>query len=328
MNALRTKSFAALATLVMVAAPAFAQVKDYKQIKTPPLHKLNMPQPKRIQLDNGMVIFLQEDHELPIIGGHASIRGGERDVPADKAGLVSILARSWRTGGTDSKTGDDLDDFLEARAAQIETGGDDDSLSVGMNVLKGDFDTVFPLYVDVLQHPAFRQEKIDLAKTMINTGISRRNDEPGGIIGREAEKLGYGASSPYTHQPEYATVASITRDDLLAFHKRFVQPNNIIIGFVGDFDAAQLEAKLRQTFSSWPRGPQAPPPTQEMTPAKPGVYFIAKSDVTQSNIALVAPGTIRNNPDYYALAVMNEVLGGGFSGRLMNELRTKRGLTY
>ncbi len=328
MRALFRKAFPVLASLVMLPAPAFAQVTDYRQITTPPLRKLNMPLPKRIQLGNGMVIFLMEDHELPIIGGHASIRGGERDVPADKAGLVAILGRAWRTGGTESKTGDELDDFLEARAAQIETGGDADSTTVGMNVLNGDFDTVFPLYVDVLEHPAFRQEKIDLAKTLVNTGISRRNDEPGAIIGREAAKLGYGAGSPYAHQPEYASVGSITRDDLLAFHKRFVQPNNIILGFVGDFDGAQMEAKLRKAFSSWPRGAQAPPPTQVMTPAKPGLYFIPKSDVTQANIAFVAPGTVRNNPDYYALAVMNEVMSGGFSGRLMNELRTKRGLTY
>jgi zinc protease len=328
MRPLRTQAFTALATLLMVAAPSFAQVRDHRKIKTPALRKLNMPQPKRIQLDNGVVIFLIEDHELPLIQGSATIRGGEREVPADKAGLASIYSQAWRTGGTESKTGDELDDLLESRAARVETDGDEDSTSVGMNVLKGDFDTVFPIFLDVLQHPAFRQEKIDLAKTQINTVISRRNDEPGGIIGREAAKLGYGADSPYAHQPEYATVNSITRDDLVAFHKRFVHPNNLIVGFVGDFDAAQMEAKLRQAFASWPRGPQAPPPTQAMTPAKAGLYFIPKSDVTQSNIAMVAPGTVRNNPDYYALAVMNEVVGGGFSGRLMNELRTRRGLTY
>jgi len=328
MRPLRTQAFTALATLLMFAAPSFAQVKDYRQIKTPALRKLNMPQPKRIQLDNGLVIFLIEDHELPLIQGSAAIRGGEREVPAEKAGLASIYSQAWRTGGTESKTGDELDDLLESRAARVETGGDEDSTSVSMNVLKGDFDTVFPIFLDVLQHPAFRQEKIELAKTQINTVISRRNDEPGGIIGREAAKLGYGADSPYAHQPEYATVNSITRDDLVAFHKRFVHPNNLIVGFVGDFVAAQMEAKLRQAFASWPRGPQAPPPTQAMTPAKAGLYFIPKTDVTQSNIAMVAPGTVRNNPDYYALAVMNEVVGGGFSGRLINELRTRRGLTY
>jgi zinc protease len=318
-----------IAAALVAAAPLAAQVQSYKDIKTPPLHNIPIPMPKRIQLANGMVIFLMEDHELPLIRGAATIRGGERDAPADKAGLASIYSQSWRTGGTESKTGDQLDDLLEARAARVETSTDDDSSSVTINVLKNDFDTVFPIFLDVLQHPAFRQDKIDLAKTRLNTNISRRNDEPMGIANRELAKLGYGASSVYARQAEYATVASITRDDLLAFHKRFVHPNNIIFGLVGDFDSAAMEKKLRAAFESWPKGPQAPRTAPaDIAPAKPGVYFVAKDDVTQTNLGFVAPGIVRNNPDYYAVAVMNEIFGGGFSGRLMNEIRSKRGLAY
>ena len=328
MRPLRKIALAAAAALV-AAAPLAAQVQSYKDIKTPALHPLKIEQPKRIQLANGMVIFLMEDHELPLIRGSASIRGGERDVPADKAGLASIYGQAWRTGGTETKTGDQLDDLLEARAARVETSADDDSSSVSINVLKNDFDTVFPIFVDVLQHPAFRQDKIDLAKTRLNTQISRRNDEPSAIASRELARLGYGASSVYARQAEYATVASITRDDLLAFHKRFVHPNNIIFGLVGDFDSAAMEKKLRAAFESWPKGPQAPRTTpNDIAPAKPGVYFVAKDDVTQTNIGFVAPGIVRNNPDYYDVAVMNEVFGGGFAGRLMNEIRSKRGLAY
>ena len=323
------RRIAVLATALLPLS-ALAQIpKSYRDIKTPALHQVPLPQPKRVPLANGMVIFLMEDHELPLIRGTARIRGGSRDVPAAKAGLVGIYGQAWRTGGTEARTGDQLDDFLEARAAKVETNGGDDSTSVRLDVLKGDFDTVFPVFVDLLQHPAFRQDKIDLAKTQANTGISRRNDEPMGIGTREAVKLGYGADSPYARQPEYATIASITRDDLLAFHKRFVQPNNIILGLVGDFDTAAMEQKLRQTFDSWPRGPEASKtaPT-EIRAAKPGVYFITKDDVTQSNIYLVHAGVVRNNPDYYPLVVMNEIVGGGFSGRLMNKIRSQMGLAY
>lgn len=326
MNRLRTIKTAAVA--VTIACSAFGQVEDYREIKTPALRQVNIPQPKRIQLANGLVIFLQQDRELPLIRGSATIRGGERDVPADKSGLVSILGQAWRTGGTVTKSGDELDQFLESRAAIVETSGDDDSTAISMSILKGDLDAVYPIWVELLQKPEFRQEKIDLAKTQMNTGISRRNDDPGSIVSREVLKLGYGADSPYARHPEYATVASVTREDLLAFHKRFVHPNNIIIGFVGDFDVAQMEKRLRATFERWPRGPQAPKPVLGGTPAKPGVYFVPKEDVTQSNIAMVHPGTVRNNPDYYAIAVMNEVLSGGFSGRLMQRLRSERGLTY
>lgn len=322
------KALVAAVALVTVALPSMAQVKSPKEIKTPPLRTLNMPQPKRVQLGNGMVILLMEDHELPIIRGAANIRGGERDVPAGKDGLVDVLGDAWRTGGTQTKTGDELDDSLESRAARVETGGDEDSTAVRLDVLKDDFDTVFPIFLDVLRNPAFRQDKIDLAKTQLNTGISRRNDEPGEIIDREMRRLGYGKSSPYASQPEYATVASITRDDLLAFHKRFVQPNNIVFAIGGDFDSAAMEKKLRRAFASWPKGQKAPAPPTAMTAPKPGLYFIPKSDVTQSNIGFVHPGIQRNNPDYYAVAVMNSILSNGFSGRLMNNLRTKRGLTY
>jgi zinc protease len=309
----------------------FAQVSDYHDIKTPPLHQIQLPQPKRVQLANGMVVFLMEDHELPLIQGRARIRGGSRDVAAEKTGLAGILGGSWRTGGTQSKTGDELDDFLEARAARVETGVDNDSSNVSMSVLKGDFDTVFPIFVDVLEHPAFRQDKVDLAKTQTTTAISRRNDDPKGIADREMSKLGYGPDSPYARVTEYSTVNGVTRDDLVAFHSKYVHPNNIILSFVGDFDAAAMEQKIRAAFASWPKGPQAPAAAPGGgTPAKAGVYYVAKDDVTQSNIYVVHGGTgvQRNNPDFYATQVMNEILSGGFSGRLMNDIRTARGLAY
>jgi zinc protease len=329
MKSLRMHAIAAAA--VLLSLPAFAQVSDYHDIKTPSLHQIQQPQPKRVQLANGMVIFLMEDHELPLIGGGARIRGGARDIPADKTGLAGLLGSAWRTGGTESKTGDELDDFLEARAARVETGAGDDSANVSMSVLKGDFDTVLPIFVDVLEHPALRQDKIDLAKTQSATAISRRNDDAMGVAGREMRKLGYGADSPYARVSEYATVNAVTRDDLIAFHKKYVHPNNIILSFVGDFDAAAMEQKLRAAFGAWPKGPQAPAAVPSGgTPAKPGVYYVAKDDVTQSNIYLVHGGTgvLRSNPDFYATQVMNEILSGGFSGRLMNDIRTQRGLAY
>lgn len=322
------RTTAAFLLALFVTGGAFAQAKQHEQIPTPPLRKFSMPQPKRIQLANGLVIFLQEDKELPLIRGSATIRGGSRDVPAARAGLTSIYSQAWRTGGTAKQTGDELDQFLESRAAFVETDADSDSASVSLNVLKGDFDAVYPIWLELLRNPAFRQEKIDLAKTQANTGISRRNDNPGSILSREATRLGYGPDSPYARQAEYATIASITRDDLLSFHRQTVHPNNIILSFIGDFDSAKLERKLRDTFKAWPRGPQVARPDPGIKAAKPGIYFVSKDDVTQANIAMLHGGTERNNPDYYALQVMNEIFSGGFSGRLMQALRSQRGLTY
>ena len=308
---------------------AFAQVATtWQQIKVPPLPTWHPAEPRRIALPNGMVIFLQEDHELPLIDGIVRIRGGSRDEPAAKTGLVDIYGEVWRTGGTTKRTGDQLDDFLEARAAKVETNGALDSTLVAFSCLKADFDDVFNIFVEVLEQPAFRDDKVALAKYQANTGIARRNDDIGEIAARESLKLAYGANNPYTRVPEYATIAAITRDDLVNWHKNFVHPNNMILGIVGDFDSAAMEAKLRQVFEGLPKGPAFTPPEIELHPAKPGIYFVPKEDVDQSAIRMVTLGTTRRNPDYYSIEVFNEAFGGGFASRLFNDLRSKMGLAY
>src|ERR1022692_3614580 len=312
-----------------VTAPtACAQAADWQQVKIPLLPAFHPQQPKRIELSNGMVIFLQEDHELPLIDGSARIHGGSRHEPAAKVGLVDLFSEVWRTGGTKTQTGDQLDDFLEVRAAKVETDGGPDSTSISLSCLKGDFDEVFKVFAELLQNPEFRADKLDLAQKQADNAISRRNDEVGGIAERESTKLAYGADNPYARVPEYATVRAVTRQDLIDWHRAYVHPNNIILGVSGDFDAAAMEAKLRAAFEGWPKGPALPKDGIQYQPAKPGYYLIPKDDVNQSSIHLVALGTTRNNPDYYAIAVFNEAFGGGFSSRLFNDIRTKRGLAY
>src|SRR5579872_2019838 len=182
--------------------------KPWQKIPIPALPPFHPQEPQRIQLANGMVIFLQVDHELPLIDGNIRIRGGSRLEPAKKVGLIDVYGEAWRTGGTTTKTGDELDDFLEARAAKVETGGGEDSTYLNWSCLKGDFNDVFKIVQDVLHNPAFREDKIALAKRQIDTGISRRNDEPGEIAAREAAKLAYGADSPFAREDEYYTVAA------------------------------------------------------------------------------------------------------------------------
>jgi zinc protease len=321
-----------LLLVASVLTPSYLSAQaTWKQIPIPPLHSFKPQQPKRVELSNGMVIFLQEDHELPLIDGTARIRGGSVNESPNKTGLVDIFGEVWRTGGTKTQTGDQLDDFLEVRAAKVETGPGPDSTTISFSCLKGDLDDVFKAFRDVLQNPEFRDDKIDIAKKGEEDSISRRNDDVGQITHREATKLAYGTDNPYARVPEYATVGAITRQDLIDWHKKYVHPNDIILGISGDFDSAAMEARLRSAFESWPKGESFPPfPKDELkyTPAKPGYYFVSKEDVNQSNIRLVALGTTRDNPDYYAISVFNEAFGGGFSSRLFNDIRTKRGLAY
>ena len=325
----RTLFLAALAAIIAIPLPRLtAQATSWKQVPIPPLPTFKPAQPKRIELPNGMVIFLQEDHELPLIEGTARIRGGSVNEPADKVGLVDIFGEVWRTGGTKTQTGDQLDDFLEGRAAKVETGGGPDSTTISFSSLKGDLDDVFKVFVDVLRNPEFRADKIDIAQKGEEDSISRRNDDASEIAHRESVKLAYGADNPYARVPEYSTVAAISRQDLVDWYGKYIHPNNIILGISGDFDSAAMEARLRAAFESWPKGPTLPKNDVKYRSAKPGYYVVPKDDVNQSNIHMVALGTTRDNPDYYAISVFNEAFGGGFSSRLFNDIRTKRGLAY
>jgi zinc protease len=317
-----------LSLVFLAGAVAQTQPTPWNQLKFPPLPAFQPQQPIRIQLANGMVIFLQPDHELPLISVTARIRGGSISEPASKVGLVSLYGEVWRTGGTKSKTGDEMDDFLEARAAKIETGDGSDSTTISLNSLKGDFDSVFEMYLDLLRNPEFRADKLELAKQQMYTGIARRNDDVSSIVGRVSSDLAYGKDNPYARDEEYATVFAVQREDLLNWHQQYVHPNNIILGVAGDFDPKTMEAKLRQTFESWPKGPQAKDPDIKFTEAKPGYYFAPKPDINQSSIAMVDLGIRRDNPDYFAVSVMNEIFGGGFSSRLFNNVRAAKGLAY
>jgi zinc protease len=301
---------------------------SWTKVPIPALHEFKPQEPRRVELPNGMVIFFQEDHELPVINGFIRIRGGARDEPAAKVGMMSIYGEAWRIGGTTSKTGDQLDDFLESKAARVETSASIDSTILSWSSLKGDFDQVFPVIMDLLQHPEFRQDKISLAKKQMGDGISRRNDDIDEITGRESTKLGYGADSPYARTAEYQTVDAVNREDLIAWHQRTVVPNNMMMGIAGDFDAAAMEKKLRDALGSLPKGTPMPKPDIAFHDPKPGIYFVEKDDVNQSEISMVDLGIDRRNPDYYALVVMNEIFGGGFSSRLFASIRTKQGLAY
>jgi zinc protease len=312
----------------LLAQTQASSTQPWRQIVIPKLPAFHPAQPKRFILPNGMVIFLQEDHELPTIDGTARIRGGERSVPANKTGLTDIYGEVWRTGGTKTQTGDQLDDFLEQRAAKVETGGGGDSTTVSFSCLRDDFDDVFRVFDDLLRNPEFRAEKIEIAQKGMYDGISRRNDDPGQIAGREAAKLVYGANNPYARVPEYKTVAGVTRQDLVEWHGKYVHPNNIILGIVGDFDSAKMEAKLREAFASWAKGAAASNPEIKPEPAKPGYYEVDKTDVNQSHIQMVALGITRKNPDYFATSVFNEAFGGGFSSRMFGDIRTTKGLAY
>jgi len=301
----------------------------YQRLQYPKLRDLQVPEVERVTLPNGMQLFLLEDHELPLINVSALIRTGSVCEPADQIGLAGLTGTVMRTGGTTGKTGDEIDEQLEQIAAMVETGIGRSSGSARMSVLKEDVDMGLSVLADVLMNPVFREDKIELAKISARTGIARRNDSPGGIASREYGKLIYGPDSVYARQTEYATIDNISRDDLVAFHRKFYHPNNTMLAVWGDFESAPMVAKIKDAFKDWQKADVELPPVPEVKYEFPAtVNAIRKDDMSQSIIRLGHVGGLMSDPDYHALMVMNEILGGGFTSRLFKNVRSRQGLAY
>ena len=281
-------------------------------------------------LPNGLVVMVIEDHELPLVNVTARIRTGSLLEPAEKAGLAGLVGTVLRSGGTATRKPDALDEFLEARAASIETGMSADSASASMSALKADTPAIMEAFADVLRNPAFDPDRLKIALTAVNSSIARQNDNPQGIAQREFAKVIQGADSPFGRTTTYASIGAVTRDDLLAWHKKYFHPNRMIVGVVGDITVDEARALVTKAFGDWAKGPAVADtwPVPRTAP-QPGVFEAVKPDSTQSFVAVGHQGELlRTSPDYVAVTVMNEVLAGGFTSRLFGKIRTELGLAY
>ncbi|MDJ0845999.1 M16 family metallopeptidase [Crocosphaera sp.] len=310
--------------------PAVAQTpQHYTDLEFPPLPDISLPEYERYELNNGMVIYLMEDHQLPLVKGNALIKTGARLEPSEKVGLASMTGTLMRLGGTQQHSANDINERLEQRAARVEVSMGTSSGSAGFNTLTEDLETVFSLFSEILQEPAFAPQPLTLIKTQKQGQIARRNDDPGDIASRELRKLIYGDDSPYGRITEYATIDNITRDDIVAFYEKYVQPDNIILGVVGDFDPKAMKSLIDNTLGKWQ--PETLDPELNIPSAtqkqSQGVFFVNQPQLNQSNVLLGHLGGKFNSPDYPALAVVNGLLNG-FGGRLYNNLRSRQGLAY
>jgi zinc protease len=306
-----------------------ASIPSYKELKYPPLKPIRIPDVATFTLPNGMKVYLLENHELPLVRGTALVRTGNLFDPADKIGLATMTGMVMRTGGTKEKTGDQLDEQLENIAASVETGIDESFGSASFSCLKENADEALGVFHDVLTSPGFRREKIDLAKNELRSSISRRNDDPHGIVEREFAEIAYGKNTPYGWRMEYATVDRIQRDDIVQFYQRYFFPANVMLAVMGDFSAAGMKATLEKRFADW-TVKQPPVPPFPAVNAKPvhSVLLATKTDVTQTFFTLGHLGGELRDKDYPALEVMADILGGGFHSRLVQRVRTQLGYAY
>lgn len=282
----------------------------------------------RYEMGNGMVVFLKEDHTLPEFRIQAMVHCGSLYEPADHAGISQLTGTVMRSGGTTALDPDSLNSALEYIAASIETSIGSESGSASLYCLSKDIDTGIRLFADVMRHPAFRQEKLDLAKEQIRKNIKGRNDQPGSIVAREFDHVMYG-DHPWGRILEWDTVKKITRDDLAAYHEKAFAPNRILLGVTGDFDSGKVKKALEKAFGDWKKSTEpAPVRPKVASDFKPGVYFIER-DVNQTNIRFGHLGIDNKNEDRYAVSVMNFILGGGsFTSRMTSKVRSDQGLAY
>jgi zinc protease len=315
--------------LLPLLAPAALLAQSPAELKFPPLAAVRIPQVETYRMANGMRVYLLENHELPLVSGLALVRTGNLFDPADKVGLATITGMVMRSGGTPTQTGDQLDEQLENVAASVESSIGETDGDVSFSSLSENTNEVLRIFHDVLAEPQFRQDKIDLAKMQLGGDIARRNDDAESIAAREFTSTVYGKDTPYGWQMEYATLARITRADLLAFHKRYFFPANVMLAVYGDFSSPAMKAQLEKLFGGWDSKQAPVPPFPKVREeAHPGIYFAAKEDVNQTVFYLGQLGGTLRDKDEPALEVMADILGGGFSSRLFKRVRTSLGYAY
>ena len=323
----------ALLTVLLSFTVRLSAVADtpqhYTELEFEPLPEIELPEYERYELDNGMVVYLLEDRDLPLIGGTALIHTGSRYEPANKVGLAQLTGTVMRSGGTQNHPAAELNSILEQKAASVETEIDNTSGTASFNTLTEDIDTVFPLFTEVLRQPAFAPDKFAIALKQQQGAIARRNDDPQGIADREFDKVIYGAVSPYARTVEYQTLDNISRQDAIDFYRTYVRPENIILGIVGDFNADEMIERVQDAFGDWEVDTASPPlePPAVNREYAQGIFAVDRPQQTQSNILMGHLGGQLDSPDYPALSVLNGVLNG-FGGRLFNEVRSRLGLAY
>lgn len=326
---MNTTKLSLLLSLILLISTSVVAQKRYDEIKYPELNEFKKTKVEEFALDNGISFYLVEDKELPLIRVNLIVKTGGLLVPNNKTGLASMTGSIMREGGSKNYPAEELNILLENKAAYMSTYIGQGSGGGSMNLLKEDFDELLPVFVDLLQNPLFPEDKIDLVKTQIKTSISRRNENPQAVTGREFSKLIYGKDSPYTAQTEYATVDAITKQDMIEFHKQAFVGNNMMIGVIGDFDTKDMKKKLEDAFGSIKSGTETNLIYPEVTYSYPStINLVDKKDVNQSTVYLGHIGGKRDNPDYASLQLLNEILSSGFSGRLMQTVRSDLGLAY
>jgi len=317
-----------------LAAVGFAQDQlpsHPREIAAPPLPPFHPPQPETAELDGGARLLLIENHELPLVDGRLMFRCGSIQDPAGKAGLAALLADVLRSGGSTELSGVELDDWLDAHAASIGVSVADDALTVRFSCLSEDAPELLKLIAQLLTSPAYPAEQLEKSRARMLTEIERRDDDTSALADRVLLQVIYGPNSPYSRVESLASLAAITRDDLLAYHAAHIGRDRMLIGVFGDTSVRALQLIDAEHFMGLPQVGPAPeiPAPSFVQPQRTKVYIYDRPGVPQTELRIASPGTRRMHSSYGALNLWSYVIGiGGMTNRMMVKVRTELGLAY
>lgn len=284
---------------------------------------------KKTALENGLTLLIVERHHLPIVKVTVGIKAGSLVEPEEKAGLANLTAELL-TAGTQKRTASQINEESEFVGASLDTSGGDDYVTVTLSVLKKDIYLGFDLLSDIILNPTFPEEELAKKTERIKASLKASEEDPDFVASKAFLKEVFG-THPYGRLTEGSeeTLDMIKRNDLLNFHAIYYTPNNSIMSVVGDITPEEVKLLLAKYFSGWQPKDIKASSLSRLTAIKKRKTISIDKDLTQANILIGHLGISRDNPDYYAVSVMNYILGGGgFASRLMQNIRMEKGLVY
>jgi zinc protease len=287
-----------------------------------------VPEVEKMILPNGIRLYFREDRELPLVEITAMVEAGSIGDPARKTGQGALFAASLRGGGAGDRSPAELDEYLARLAADLSVGTDTYATTFSMSLRASDLPDGLAVLEDLLRRPGFEPTRLEISRRQMLEGIRRQDDNPDSVASRALMRAIYG-DHPLGRTPTVDTVAAISRADLLDFHQRYFHPNNVWLSISGDVDRQELLRMLERVFGDWMQKPLAPEPIPLVAAVPKAKVLVGNRDIPQTTILLGAIGIDKDDPDLYAVRVMNYILGGGgFNSRLMREVRSDRGLAY
>ena len=329
----RLLAFAAVVVIALARFGSVAQQQTLDRTKVPPAGPtpvLTVPAWTKTQLANGATLIVSERHSLPLVSFSITFVGGANQFePADRRGVAAMTA-SMLTEGTKTRTGDQLSDALQLLGTNVNAGVGAEAGSISFVSTTKNFDAVLAILTDMMLNSVFPADALERlrARTLVN--LTQAKDQPVVVGAQVFARVLYGAAHPYGQRSTETSVKSITRDDVIAFQKSYFQPGRAIITVAGDVNPSKVKSSIEKALAAWAKGGDKPsfdyPKLPELQPAR--IYLVDKPGAAQSVVNIGLPGPPRNTPDYFALQVLNTILGGQFQSRLNANIREQKGYSY